>query len=179
MTDESDTIQRVLNGETDAFALLVDRYAGPIVRMIGNMTCDEATCEDLGQEVFLAAFAKLATFDASRSRFSTWLFTIARNKSINAMKKKRPQLGLAPEQVDPTEPSEASERRELLASLDRALEALPARQRRAFVLAEFEELSYAEIAQIEGTRIGTVRSRISRAKGKLADLLRRYGADEP
>ena len=62
--------------------------------------------------------------------------------------------------------------------MDKALAALPAKQRRAFVLAEFEQLPYEQIAQIEGTRIGTIRSRISRARHKLAVSLKPYGMDD-
>ena len=179
MVNESDAIQRVLGGDTESFQLLVRRYEGPVIRMIRNMTCDGESGEDLAQEVFLTAYAKLATFDPARSAFSTWLFTIARNKSINALKKKRPQArSRLPVRIDATEPSKDSERNELFAQLDRALESLPGRQRRALVLAEFEGLSYAEIARIEGTRIGTVKSRINRAKQKLAHALRRYGVEE-
>jgi len=192
MTEETEIIQRVLQGDTEVFAALVERYQGPLVRMIRNLTCDGQTCEDLAQEVFLAAYAKLGTFDPARSRFSTWLFTITRNKCINAMKKKRPAtVRQLPEKCSRHGPDERAVESEMLAKLDQALETLPlakldqaletlpAKQKRAFILAEFEGLPYEEIAQIEGTRIGTVKSRISRAKGKLADLLRRYGTDEP
>lgn len=179
MVNESDAIQRVLDGDRESFRLLVRRYEGPVIRVIRNMACDGESVEDLAQEVFLTAYAKLATFDPARSAFSTWLFTIARNKSINALKKKRPQArSRLPVQIDSTQPSKDSERNELFARLDRALESLPPRQRRAFVLAEFEALSYAEIARIEATRIGTVKSRISRAKQKLAHALRQYGIEE-
>jgi len=76
MTEELDVIRRVLDGDTESFRWLVDRYAGPVVRMIRNITGDSHTCEDLAQEVFLAAYAKLRTFDPDRSQFSTWLFTV-------------------------------------------------------------------------------------------------------
>ena len=90
MTEETEIIQRVLQGDTESFALLVHRYQGPVVRMVRNLTGDVQACEDLAQEVFLATFAGLRRFDPARSRFSTWLFTITRNKCINAMKKRRP-----------------------------------------------------------------------------------------
>jgi RNA polymerase sigma-70 factor (ECF subfamily) len=121
---------------------------------------------------------RLETFDPARSRFSTWLFTIARNRCINAMKKKRPVcIDRLPEGEDPCHPAERAAERELLARLDTALETLPAGQRRAFILAEFEALPYEQIAQIEGIRIGTIRSRISRARRRLAEILKRYGMD--
>jgi len=179
MTEETEIIQRVLQGDTESFALLVHRYQGPVVRMVRNLTGDVQACEDLAQEVFLATFAGLRRFDPARSRFSTWLFTITRNKCINAMKKKRPVPMRQPPQRSRHGPDERAAKNELLAKLDQALETLPAKQKRAFVLAEFEALPYEEIARIEGARMGTVKSRINRARGKLAEVLRRYGADEP
>jgi len=173
MTDEANTIERILAGDTESFRLLVERHERSVMGIIGHITGDVQSCEDLAQEVFLTAFAKLKTFDPARSRFSTWLLTIARNKSINALKKKRPRTLEDPlEQVDPRTPLEAVARREAFAGLDRALISLPDKQRRAFVLVEFEGLSYEQTAQIEGTRIGTIKSRVHRAKARLTEALR-------
>ncbi|MBN1507960.1 MAG: signal peptidase I [Sedimentisphaerales bacterium] len=172
MAQESDIIRRVLEGDGESFRRLVDRYAGPVMRMVRNVTGDDQTCEDLAQEVFLTAYGKLRTFDPARSRFSTWLFTIARNKSVNAVRKKRPLcMAEPPERTGPDRPEDLVARHEFLAALDRELLALPLEQRTAFVLAEFEHLPYEQIAQIEGVRLGTVKSRVSRARDKLAALL--------
>lgn len=173
MTDEAAIIRRVLEGDTDGFRLLLERYERPVVRMIANVTGDTQTCEDLAQDVFLTAFAKLKAFDPARSRFSTWLLTIARNKAINALKKKRPRaLAVPPERLDNVTPAETIAQRETSVELDRALMALPSRQRRAFVLVEFEGLPYEQAAQIEATRVGTIKSRVHRAKARLAEVLR-------
>ena len=174
MAEETDIIQRVLRGDPAAFKLLVERYQKRVIRMARSITGDGDTCEDLAQEVFLAAYSSLRRFDPARSRFSTWLFTIARNKSLNALKKRRPRvLGTLPEPVDDGKPYEDAARRELFAKLDRALVSLPASQRRAFVLVQFEGLAYEEAAQIEATRVGTIKSRVNRAKARLADALTR------
>ncbi len=130
MIDESDIIQRVLAGDTESFRLLVERYEKPVVRMICNTTGDARHSEDLAQDVFLAAFSNLKRFDPARSRFSTWLLTIARNKSINVLKKKCPDVVAEPAQ--PTTgngPLEDVTRREAFARLNRALRSLPDRQR--------------------------------------------------
>jgi RNA polymerase sigma-70 factor (ECF subfamily) len=178
MTDELDVIRRVLGGDIESFRLLVERYAGPVLRMIRNVTGDRHAGEDLAQDVFLAAFAQLRTFDPAQSRFSTWLFTIARNKSVNAAKRKRPAyLAQAPERIDARSPDEVAAGSELLAALDQALLTLPVRQRTAFVLAEFEKLPYETIAQIEGVRIGTIKSRVNRARNKLKEALNRFEVD--
>ena len=173
MTDETKTIERILAGDTESFRLLVERYERSVAGMVAHLTGDVQRCEDLAQDVFLTAFAKLKTFDPARSRFSTWLLTIARNKSLNALKKKRPRtFDDPPEPVDPRTPLEAATQREAFAKLDRVLTSLPDRQRRAFVLVEFEGLSYEQTAQIEGTRIGTIKSRIHRARAMLTRALR-------
>ena len=172
MTEEISIIKAVLDGDTESFCLLVQRYEKPVTRMIANLINDRHACQDIAQEVFLAAYKKLACFDPARSSFSTWLFTIARNKSISAMRTRRtPAAASAPDRMNLSDPADALSRDELFARLDRALSALRPRHRRALVLAEFENLSYEQIAQIEGVRIGTVRSRIHRAKSKLRSVL--------
>jgi RNA polymerase sigma-70 factor, ECF subfamily len=179
MIDETPTIERVLEGDTEAFGLLVERYERSVVRMIRNITTETQSCEDLAQDVFLTAFAKLRAFDPARSRFSTWLLTIARNKSINHLKKKRPKTkGDLPAHVDGRTPLETLVQREAFTRLDQALASLPGPQRRALVLVEFEGLPYEQVAQIEGTRIGTIKSRIGRARAKLTNALRQYEAKD-
>lgn len=168
MTDDNAIIAQVLEGHTEAFRVLVERYQKPVLRMIGNMVYDRHQSEDIAQEVFLAAYRHLASFDRARSRFSSWLFTIARNRSLNALKARR--LALADGDTMPTavgDPETAAVEREYEAALDRALAALPQDQRAAFVMAEIEALSYEDIARIEGVRVGTVKSRINRARQKL------------
>jgi len=173
MIQETQVIRQVVEGDIESFRLIVERYERPIVRMIRNIINNRESCEDIAQDVFFAAYRKLASFDPARGNFSTWLFTIARNKSINALRKKRPlSMSELPQKSDRHNPSDELAERELFDKLDAGLEALPSAQKRAFVLAEFEELSYEDIAQIEGVRIGTVKSRINRAKKKLAKALK-------
>jgi RNA polymerase sigma-70 factor (ECF subfamily) len=172
---ELELIRRILDGQIEFFRFIVERYERPVVRMIRNVTCDSVSCEDIAQDVFLAAYRKLASFDPARSSFSTWLFTITRNKSINAMKKKRPLLlGQLPDKVSRRDPSYEAAANEMFDRLDKKLQALPSKQRRAFILAEFEGLPYEQIAQIEGTKIGTVKSRINRAKENLKSAIKSF-----
>ena len=167
MAEDNETIQKILQGDIELFRLLVERYQKPVIRMVRNLTSDATSCEDIAQDVFFAAYRKLSSFDGS-SRFSTWLFTIARNKSLNAMKKKKtPAFHELPEKIDRQEPSAALVEKELFAELENNLARLPGKLKRAFVLAEMEELSYEDITQIEGAGAGTIRVRISRAKEKL------------
>ena len=172
MIEETGIIRAVLEGDTESFRLLVQRYQKPVIRMIANLINDRHICEDVAQEVFLAAYRKLPSFDPARGSFSTWLFTIARNKSINTMKKRRiPSVSNPPENPDFSEPVDFLIRDELFVKLDHALQSLNPGHRRALILAEFENLPYEQIAQIEGVRIGTIKSRINRAKNRLRSAL--------
>jgi len=175
MSDELRIIRDVLEGDVDSFRLLVERYQRPVIKMIRNIIEDYHICEDIGQDVFFTAYKKLSSFDPTRSNFSTWLFTIARNKSINAIKKKKvPSVNNLPENADLSLPDDTARKEEFFNQLDKALRLLPIRQRMAFILAEFEGLPYEQIAQIEGVRIGTVKSRINRAKKKLRAVLKSF-----
>ena len=168
MADEIEIISSVLAGDTDSFRLLVQRYQKPVIRMIRNIVNDNHICEDIAQDVFLAAYTKLASFDVARSSFATWLFTIARNRSINALRRiRRVSLQSVSGSGDSSRPASTLAQKEFFRRLDEELLRLSVSQRTAFVLAEFEALPYEQIAQIEGVRIGTIKSRINRAKKKL------------
>ena len=177
MTPET-VIHRVLEGDIESFRFILERYERPVVRIIRNITNRANSSEDIAQDVFLTAYKKLASFDPARSNFSTWLFTIARNKSINALKKKKPlSMSELPEKSNPHNPSDDMAEKEFFDQLDATLQTLPPRQRRAFVLTEFEKLSYEEIAQIEGARLGTIKPRINRAKKKPRTALQEFSGD--
>ena len=175
MPEEIQIIKRVISGDTDSFRLLVDRYQGPIMSMIANIIADRHICEDIAQDVFFTAYRKLESFDPARSEFSTWLFTIARNKAINVLKKKRPlTTHNPPETVDESSPPTHLGKKEVFELLDRAIGKLSPKLKTAFVLAEFERLPYHQIAQIECISPGTVKSRVHRARKKLSHALREY-----
>lgn len=178
MIEETSIIRAVLSGEVDSFRLLVERYQGPVIRMTRNIIDDHHICEDIAQDVFFTAYKKLSSFDPARSSFSTWLFTIARNKSLNAVKKKKAlSMSRLPENPDSSAPADSLSQQEFFDRLDNVLQTLPAKQKTAFVLAEFEGLPYEQIAQIEGVRTGTIKSRIHRAKKKLKSALKNFEED--
>jgi RNA polymerase sigma-70 factor (ECF subfamily) len=151
----------------------VDRYQRPLLALVRNLTPPHTDHEGVAQEVFLAAFRHLASFAPGRSAFSTWLFTIARNRCRNELARRR-SAGSAEllEVADLRSPELAASEAELFRQLDAALGALPFEQRSAFVLAHMQGLSYDEVARIEGVGMGTVKSRIARAREKLRSLLR-------
>jgi len=172
MDQEERIILDVQHGKPESFRRLIERYQRPVFQMIFNLVHDSHAAEDISQDVFIAAYRKISSFDPGRSRFATWLFTIARNKSINHLRRKRVISSRVQEEaaVD-TDPCQLACKEELFQKLDDCLRQLPPRQQRVFVLAEFENLPYEEIAQIECVSIGTVKSRIHRAKQKLRHAL--------
>ena len=173
MPEDPDIVKRVLNGDVDSFRILVERYQRPVISMIRRLIWDGHRCEEIGQDVFVTVFRKLSTFDPARSKFSTWLFTIARNMSINALKKKAPiPVEHLPEILDSRNPSDEFSDKEFFAQLDQTLKALPGKLRRAFILAEFEQMPYEEIARIEGALLGTIKSRINRARARIYAALK-------
>ena len=92
MNDDLPTIQRVLEGDVDAFRLLVERYQGMLFSLVGNLVTDLNDRDDIAQDTFLAAYVRLSSYDAHKGKFSTWLLTIARHKCIDYLKKQRPVI---------------------------------------------------------------------------------------
>jgi len=169
--EDQDLVAQTLVGQLDGFRVLVERHQQAVFRFAFGLIGNREEAQDLSQEAFLAAYANLSSYDPARAAFSTWLLTIARNRCINWLKRHRPQTLQRPDAVEARAPIDPLGRQELSKQLDDALSMLPVDQRSAFVLAEIEELPYAEIARIEQTTLGTVKSRIHRAKQKLQSLL--------
>ena len=169
--EDRQLVKRVLGQDLASFRVLVDRHQQAVYRYAYGLLGSREEAQDVTQEAFLAAYTNLSRFDASRGSFLTWLFTITRNRCINYLKKNRPKLHPEPEKIQSPEPIDSLAQRELSQQLDHALAALPMQHRSAFVLAEIEKLSYAEIARIEQTTLGTVKSRIHRAKQRLQSIL--------
>jgi len=173
MDEDHQAIQHVLAGDTDRFRALVEKYQEPLFGFVRNLIRDAGDAEDVAQETFLAAYANLKSYDPGRAKFSTWLFAMARNRCLNILKRKSPltMAGL-PEEAVTDAPGGRLDTEAAFDLLDAALDKLPVEQKTAFVLAEIEGLSYREIVLIEGVKLGTVKSRIARAKEKLRDSLR-------
>jgi len=161
-------------GRTGDFTYIVHRYKSGLFRIVGNLV-DSAQVEDVVQDTFIAAFTHICSFDPERGSFCTWLYRIARNLALNARKKRRDQP--LPEDLviaDERTPADDVQNNEIFRRLDQALEELRFQDRVVFVLTELEGLSYAEVARIEGLRIGTVKSRLARARARLRSLLESY-----
>jgi RNA polymerase sigma-70 factor (ECF subfamily) len=172
MDEDQQAIADVLAGAAEAFRGLVERHQRRVWTFAKNMLRNDADADDLVQEVFVAAFRNLSSFDARRALFSTWLLTIARNRCCTMMQS-RVQATACDELPDCDPPPEtAVSDSEIWLWLDGALAKLPIEQRSTFVLAEIQELSHREIAAIEGVEVGTVKSRLSRAKASLRSIFR-------
>lgn len=172
MQDDLRVIERVKAGDADAFRTLVKRYERSVFVMAKNLLSAADDCEDVAQETFLAAYANLPAYDPERAKFSTWLLTIARNKCLNLLRRRRPiSTDAVAESSDWRTPVDDLADSELRRRLDAAMDQLPVEQKTAFVLAELQGLSYEEISQIERVKLGTVKSRISRAKERLRKVL--------
>ncbi len=180
MTQHSDNeiIKEVLKGNTHWFEQLVKKYETPLFIFVGNLIKNTHQTEDLVQDVFLSAFKHLKTFNPEKSRFSTWLYRIARNACFNELKKKKEivmETLPEPENTNVShDPSTAVILKESFLELDKALNELDKDERILFVLSEIKELSYQEVADIENIKLGTLKSRLYRAKTKIRKRLKAY-----
>lgn len=169
-------VERVQAGDKAAFNLLVQKYQHRVLKLVSRFVNDAAEAEDVAQEAFLKAYRALASFRGD-SAFYTWLYRIAINTAKNALvsSRRRPvefDLDLQdPEQYDrhaklkeADTPEGVLLTEEIRSVVERALEQLPDDLRTAIVLRELEGLSYEEIAEAMDCPVGTVRSRIFRAR---------------
>ncbi len=185
---ESDNvlIETVLGGNTEKFALLVTRYQQRIMRFILKYEYNIHDAQDLAQETFLQAFRALHGFNC-QSRFLTWLTGIAFNLVKNHLSRNPTKHhvhldidelseGLSGNADD--DPARECERSQLLRAMERAVTALPQEMQDVLVLVAAEELSYDEAAATLNVPVGTVKSRLCRARMQLADALRAHRFEE-
>ena len=177
--DETRLAARMAAGDEEAFATLFRRYQGPVYRFVRQMGGSAETAEDVTQEVFIALMKGGRRFDAERGSLKVYLYGIARNLLLRQIRKQisRPEVEL--DRLPESGPAAAAapdalahlERAEALASLRRAIMSLPAHYREVIVLCDLHELRYEDAALIVNCPLGTIRSRLSRARRVLA---RRY-----
>ena len=154
------TLARAVDGDLSAFEDLVRLYQAEVWRYAYHLTGNRATAEDVTQEAFLRAFRFLSSFRGD-AKFSSWLFRIARNCSMDALRRSRDIPSSDAPAVART--SDPSTRAELLA----AVRALTDGHRQPFLLVEIFGLSYQEAADVLRVRVGTVKSRMHRARQAL------------
>lgn len=168
---DRDLIQSYLNGDNNAFCELVRRYR----RLVFNLcfrVVGPAEAEDLTQEVFIRLMDKIGLWRAE-AKFSTWLYKLALNQCRDYARRRRLEIvDIATDLTDPAPgPPEAAEANERSAHIIAGLMKLPLDHRVPIVLRDIEGLSYAEIAAVTGMELGTVKSRLSRAREQLMKIL--------
>ena len=179
---DEDLMRRTQLGDKQAFSLLYERYSASVLsylyRMLGNLE----DVESIGQEVFLRAFRFAPTYRYPQ-KFSTWLFTITRNLAINQSRRRKrspirnvTELNLEgidmsgdPYQVA-AHATDDVEKREEIARVLQALDGLPTDQKEVIVLGVFQDLSYAQMEEITGTKAVTLRSRMFHGLRRLARM---------
>lgn len=173
-------IRRVQKGDNGAFDELMTRYARSIYGVAYSLTRSHADADDLSQEAFIRAYRAIKRFD-ERFQFYTWMRKIVVNLCFNHIKRQKrfqflplPLADGEDESADIVDPKAGAGESSLRHDLDRALAKLPADQRAVFVLRVDEDLSYEQISDALGIPVGTVMSRLSRAREKLRSLLKEY-----
>jgi RNA polymerase sigma-70 factor, ECF subfamily len=161
--------------DQDAFALLVRRHQTQVFRLAFRFSRDRQDAEDLAQEVFLKVWKYARTFKG-QAAFSTWLYRLAVNTCLNDRQKKKNVPAALPLSGDLAAAGDAAEEeivsRERKILLDRALDALPARQKMAVLLANFEGKTYEEIAAVMDVSLSAVETLLFRARRNLGLALR-------
>ena len=182
MTEDTDQqlVDRVLKGEKNAFNMLVLRYQHKVSALIARFVNDPQEVEDVAQEAFIKAYRALPRFRGD-SAFYTWLYRIAVNTAKNylAAQRRRPtdieldmqdpdQYGLHAKLKETDTPEAVALSHELQETLEQAIDALPDDLRTAIILRELDGMSYEEIAETMDCPVGTVRSRIFRARDAIS-----------
>ena len=183
--DDSGVVAAFLAGEKRAFNELVDRYQSRLLNFVYRSTGDRERAEDLVQETFIRIYRHLHRFDQSK-KFSTWAYTIASNLAKNELRnrsrnplvlfqtiKKNWDADQKPlEWEDNTyRPDDLYRKRHLRQMVESAVAELPGHHRQVFVLREMEGKTYEEIAEITGCNLGTVKSRLNRARNNFAQII--------
>lgn len=182
MFEDKELVRRTLDGDKEAFEMIVQRYKQPLLNYIGRMVGERELALDFTQDVFIKTFASLHTF-RPQHKFSTWLFKIASNLTIDYWRKKkidafsldqtrddgydRPSIQIPSKDRSVVEKFELSEVRE---RIENAMEKIPPSLRELFVWRHINEFSYEEIAEIKDLPVGTIKNKVFQAK----ELLRRY-----
>lgn len=170
------TLRRAMRGDADATRSLVELYQDRVFALASRMLSGRgrATIEDIAQDTFLAVFRQLPRFDAAgTAKLSTWILSIAARRAIDELRKMRPVLVAEPERDRASESrtDDRTQRRELALAIEAALRDLTPELRAAFLLREYHGLEYAAIAAALAIDLGTVKSRLARARAGLRERL--------
>ena len=175
---ESELLAKIDQGDEHSFLELYNRWQPTVFRFVWQMTGSTTMAEEITQDVFLLLVRKEAQFRQERGNFSSFIYGVARNLSFRALRKNRRYHGILNifssqiKQAWTNDPLTSLSEEETTAALRRCILSLPSRYREVVVLCDLHELSYGEAASITKTAIGTVRSRLHRARELLAQKMR-------
>jgi RNA polymerase sigma-70 factor (ECF subfamily) len=189
LSDE-DLMRRCQLGESESFDELFSRYEAPTLALLVRLVGERGAAEALAQEAFLRIYREADSYEFPR-KFSTWFFTIVRNLAKNELRYRQrhparsldepaaPATGARPEGPSGSDDLRAPGRtplsgivsKEVMQRLHKAIQELPEPEREALILHRFGNLKYREIADVLGTRLGTVRSRLHSALNRLRQAL--------
>lgn len=181
---DGDLIVAAATGDRDAFATLYQRHHLGVYRFARTMAGSAAAAEDVTQEVFLAFMQGLDKYDETRGSLRTYLYGVARNVSRHRLRKEMRlvahdhQSSREPQTIG-DDPVQLAVRLESAARVRRYIRGLSSRYREILILCDVQELSYEDAARVVGTRVGTVRSRLHRARQMLAERMMGAGDRRP
>lgn len=181
--EDSALLRLMLAGDQAAFGLLYDRLQGGIYRFALRMSGSEAFAEDVTHDVFLALMRDGHQYDPERGTLSAYLYGIARNRVLKRLAKERTMVSITPDDADdessyddllvaPDNPLLDLSRHETAEVVRQAISALPMHYREVVLLCNMHEMNYEQAAAVIGCAVGTVRSRLHRARLLLMDRLR-------
>lgn len=185
LLEDTGLVNAYLDGETRSFDVLVERYQTRLLNFVYRIVGDRERAEDLVQEVFVRVYRHLGRFDRSK-KFSTWIYTIASNLAKNELRNRsRNPLVLFTSMTkgwedeerplefeDPSSrPDDLFRKRHVRELVDSSVAQLPTHHREVFMLREIEGRSYEEIAEITHCNLGTVKSRLNRARNSFAEII--------
>jgi RNA polymerase sigma-70 factor (ECF subfamily) len=181
---EGNLIEKIAQGDEQAFEVLYRRYRNRVYGFIYRMTVNQTLAEDITHETFMVLIEHPERFQTERGSILTFLCSIARNRVMNHLRRKHnSDVGFDEfENFDVTEDETKSNpladllHQELAAQIDACIAALPPLQREVIVLREFQELSYEEIASVTEAELSAVKARLHRARRTLAEALAAYVA---
>jgi RNA polymerase sigma-70 factor (ECF subfamily) len=172
---EADILAVALGRDRDAFTRLFRHYAPRVKAYLRRTGAAEPQAEDLAQEVMVVVWQRAAQFDPTKAGLGTWIYTIARNRWIDALRRERRpehEPGEPPSEIDPSpRADEVTEMRQVEREVERAIRALPAEQAQLLRIFYFEDKTHSVIAEELGLPLGTVKSRLRLALGKMRGLL--------
>jgi len=172
MSDEKQLLEQAQLGDKAAFGQLIDLHKDKVINIAYKLSDNYEAAQDIAQESFIKAYTKLSSFKKEAS-FMTWLYRVTYNTACNYLRKNKVKTLFLHENIA-LDPKETPEEAELKDIVNEAVEILPLKLKAVVVLRDYEGLTYKEIAQVIKRPIGTVESRLARARIKLKELLADY-----